>query len=87
MDGMIIPDENDVTGSTAQQLLEKFNGFLASQAMPIRAKAQLELFSIWQNQPSVDDIETVAVANIGAGNGRFTSQRLSAFERLNWRNK
>ena len=81
MDGMIIPDENDVTGSTVQQLLEKFNGFLAGQAMPIRAKAQLELFSIRQNQQSADDIETVMVADTGADSGRFTTRCPSALER------
>jgi hypothetical protein len=81
MDGMIIPDEKDVTGSAAQQLFEKNNDFLAGQTMPVRANAQFELLSVWQNQQSADDIETVMMADTGADGGRFTTRRPSALER------
>lgn len=80
---MIIPDKDNGTGSAAQQLLEKFNGFFAVQTMPIGTKAQLALFSIRQNQQSADDIETVMVTDTGADNGRFTTSRPSALERRN----
>jgi len=81
VDGVIIPDENDVVGSTPQQLVEKLNYFLASQAMPVRAYAQLELFSAGQDQQGSDDIETVMMADTGANDGRFATRRPSALER------
>jgi len=81
VDGVIIPDENDVVGSTTQQLVEKLNYFLASQAMPVRAYAQLELFSAGQDQQGSDDIETVMVADAGANDGRFATRCPGVLER------
>ena len=83
VDGMIIPDEDNVAGGTAQQLFEKSDHFLASQAMPVRAYAQFELFSAGQDQHSTDDIETIMMANTGADDRRFATRRPSAFERRN----
>jgi len=56
VDGVIVPDKNDVAGSTTQQLFEKSDNFFAGQAMPVRAYAQLELFSVGQDQQSTDDV-------------------------------
>ena len=81
VDGVIIPDENNVVGSTTQQLVEKLNYFLASQAMPVRAYAQLELFSAGQDQQGSDDIETVMVADAGANDGRFATRCPGVLER------
>ena len=81
VDGVIIPNENDVVRSTTQQLVEKLNYFLASQAMPVRAYAQLELFSAGQDQQGSDDIETVMMADAGANDRRFATRRPGALER------
>ena len=81
MDGMIIPDEYDVTGSAVHQLFQESDHFLAGQAMPIRTKAQFELLSAWQNQQSADDIETVIVTDAGTDSGCFTARRPGALER------
>jgi len=78
---MVIPNKNDGARSTTQQLFEKNDDFLASQAVPVRAHAQLELFCIGQNQQSTEDIEPVMVADAGADNGCFATRRPGALER------
>lgn len=74
VDGVIVPDKNDVARSTPQQLFEKSDYFLAGQTMPVRAYAQLELFSVRQDQQSTDDVETVMMADAGADNGCFATR-------------
>lgn len=85
MNGMVVPNQDDIARELAKQLLQKGNHLLASQAMAIRANGQFELMSTGQYNHSTQKVETFMMVQTGSNGRRLSTRRPGTLERRNQR--
>jgi len=85
MDGMVVPDQDHLTRDRSQQLLQKGNHLLATQAASIRADHQFDLAARRTDQQGAQQIQPLVMLQAGSQGWGLTSRRPAAFERRDQR--
>lgn len=85
MDGMVIPDQNDLAWNCPQQLLQKSDDLFTAQAAPIRAGGQFDLAPIGADQQCAQQVQPLVMRQAGAKGGRLSTWRPTSLERRDQR--
>ena len=85
MDGMVIPDQNDLTWNYPEQLLQKSHDLFTTQAALIRAGGQFDLAPIWTDQQCAQQVQPLVMRQAGTNGGRMSTWRPTPLERRDQR--
>jgi hypothetical protein len=85
MDGMVIPDQNDLARNNPQQLLQESHNLFAAQAVPVRVRGQLDLAAIQIDQQCTQQVQPLMMRKAGTNGGRMPTWRPTPFERRDQR--
>ena len=85
VDGMVVPNQDDLTWNRSEQLLQKSDDLFATQAMPIRAGGQFDLVAIGADQQGAQQVQPLMVLQAGADGGGMPNRRPAPLERRDQR--
>lgn len=85
VDGMVIPDQNDLTRNNPQYLLQESYNLFAAQAVPVRLRSQLDLAAIRLDQQCTQQVQPLVMRQAGTNGRRMSTWRPTAFERRDQR--
>jgi hypothetical protein len=84
MNGMVIPDQDDGTRNTPQELFEEQDHMLTTQIHSKRSHRQLYLSAIWTNQKSTKQIQASMVVQASICTRRLATRCPTSAK---WRNE
>jgi len=85
MDGMVIPDQNDLARNNPQQLLQESHSLFATQAVSVRVRGQLDLAAIRADQQCTQQVQPLVMRQAGTNGGRMSTWRPTPLERRDQR--
>ena len=84
MDRVLVPNHDDGSWNTTEQMLKKGNDFLARECVAIGLQMQFDLAFPRTDADSRNQVEAFIVLNARANDGRFTARSPRPFE---WRDQ